>query len=107
MAVVLYINKGVNRSMEFKGLKGQYIWYLAGGLMGTLLLFAIMYVCHVNNYICTCIAFVTGGGSIWVAYRLSDKYGEFGLMKRSARRSVPKVLKSYSRSFFCVEKKLE
>ncbi|HMT97439.1 MAG TPA: DUF4133 domain-containing protein, partial [Ferruginibacter sp.] len=29
---VYQINKGINRSIEFKGLKAQYIWYLGGGL---------------------------------------------------------------------------
>jgi hypothetical protein len=29
-------------------------------------------------------------------YRLSHRYGEFGLMKKIARKAVPKVIKSYS-----------
>ena len=28
---------------------------------------------------------MTGGSTISIAYRLSNKYGEFGLMKRMAR----------------------
>lgn len=100
MATVYQVNKGINRSMEFKGLKAQYIWYLAGGLMGSLLLFSIMYVCKVNDYVCMIVAFGAGGGSISLAYRLSNKYGEHGLMKKMAKRNVPKVLKSYSRKMF-------
>lgn len=86
--------------MEFKGLKAQYIWYLAGGLIGSLLLFAILYVLKVNNYFCIVVAFCAGGGSIWTAYRLSNRYGQYGLMKRMAKGSIPKVLKSYSRRMF-------
>jgi len=86
--------------MEFKGLKAQYIWYLGGGLVGSLLLFAILYLAKVNNYICMAVAFGTGGGSIRFAYQLSNKYGEHGLMKRMARGGVPRVLKSYSRKPF-------
>nr|WP_262712406.1 DUF4133 domain-containing protein [Arachidicoccus ginsenosidivorans] len=33
------INKGVNRAIEFRGLKAQYIYYLAVGLAVLLLLF--------------------------------------------------------------------
>jgi len=97
---VYHVNKGINKSMEFKGLKAQYIWYLAGGLVGSMLLFAILYVSKINNYICIAVAFGAGGGSIGFAYKLSDKYGEHGLMKRMAKGGIPKVLKSYSRKLF-------
>lgn len=100
MATVYRVNRGINKSMEFKGLKAQYIWYLAGGIMGSLLLFAILYVVKVNNYICIVVAFGAGGSSIGIAYKLSNKYGEHGLMKRMARRYIPKVLKSHSRKGF-------
>jgi len=100
MAAVYQVNRGINKSMEFKGLKAQYIWYLAGGLVGSLLIYAILYVSKVNNYICMFVAFACGGTSIGVAYRLSNKYGQYGLMKLRARRAVPKVLKSYSRKVF-------
>ena len=97
---VYHVNKGINKSMEFKGLKAQYIWYLAGGLVGSMLLFAILYVSKINNYVSIAVAFGAGGGSIGFAYKLSDKYGEHGLMKRMAKGSIPKVLKSYSRKVF-------
>ena len=32
------INKGINRPLEFKGLKAQYIWYLGAGLLVLLVL---------------------------------------------------------------------
>ena len=41
---VYQINKGINKSIEFKGLKAQYIWYFAGGVIALLILFAIMYI---------------------------------------------------------------
>ena len=74
--------------------------HLAGGLVGSMLLFAILYVSKINNYVCIAVAFGAGGGSIGFAYKLSDKYGEHGLMKRMAKGSIPKVLKSYSRKVF-------
>lgn len=100
MAAVYQVNRGINKSMEFKGLKAQYIWYLAGGLVGSLLIYAVLYVVKVNNYLCMAVAFGAGGSSIGIAYRFSNKYGEHGLMKRRARRGVPKVLKSNSRKVF-------
>ena len=41
---VYRINKGINRSIEFKGLKAQYIWYLGGGVVALLIVFAAMYL---------------------------------------------------------------
>lgn len=38
------INKGINQSIEFKGLKAQYIWYLGGGVVGLMILFAILFL---------------------------------------------------------------
>ena len=40
---VYSVNKGINKSIEFKGLKAQYIWYLGGGVVALLILFAILY----------------------------------------------------------------
>lgn len=45
---VYTINKGINKPVEFKGLKAQYIWYLGGGLIMLLILFAILYICGVT-----------------------------------------------------------
>jgi len=39
---IYQINKGINKPIEFKGLKAQYIWYLGGGLVALLVLFAII-----------------------------------------------------------------
>lgn len=94
------INKGVNKSIEFRGLKAQYIWYLGVGLVGLLILFAILYVAGINTYICLLI--ILGSGFFlfsWV-YKLSNTYGEFGMMKRAARRMLPKVITNYSRDVF-------
>lgn len=94
------INKGANKSIEFRGLKAQYIWYLAGGLLGLMILFAILYVLGVNTYIC--LAIILGAGLFlftWV-YRLSNTYGEYGMMKKTARRMIPRVIRCNSRCAF-------
>lgn len=100
MASVYSINKGINQPVIFKGLKAQYIWYLGGGIVGLLILFAILYIIGVNTFVCLGIALV--GGSflfIWV-YRLSNKYGEFGMQKKAARRLLPAVIRNNNRKLF-------
>lgn len=101
MAASIYtINKGVNKSIEFKGLKAQYIWYLAGGLLGLLILFAILYVVGLNTYICLIIIIGCGAVLFTQVYRMSKTYGAYGLMKKAAKRKVPQVIKCHSRKMF-------
>ena len=49
---VYQINKGINQSIEFKGLKAQYIWYLGGGVVALLIVFAVMYIIGLPTYLC-------------------------------------------------------
>ena len=94
------INKGINKPIEFKGLKAQYIGYLGGGLLALLILFVVLYICGVNTFICLGIILIAGTGLFMYVYRLSHKYGEHGMMKTIAKRSIPTVIKSYSRKVF-------
>lgn len=97
---VYQINKGINKSIEFRGLKAQYIWYLGGGLIALLVLFAIMYIIGLNTFICLAVIAVAGTFLFIYTYRLSNTYGEYGMMKKLAKRSVPKTVKSNSRKQF-------
>ena len=96
MNSVYHINKNINKPIEFKGLKAQYIWYLSGGLVVLLLLFAALYICGVNMFICLFIVSVLGTLLFINVYKLSKLYGEYGLMKKIAKRGVPKIIKSRS-----------
>nr|WP_114941485.1 DUF4133 domain-containing protein [Mucilaginibacter endophyticus] len=94
------INKGINKSIEFHGLRAQYIWYFAGLMAALMTLFAALYIIGAGTIICFIIcgpAAVFGSMKI---FALSRKYGEHGLMKAMARKQVPRVLKSYGRRFF-------
>lgn len=97
---VYAINKGMNKPLEFKGLKAQYIWYLGGGLLVLLVLFAILYICGVNTFVCLALILLLGALLFLYVYRLSHRYGEHGMMKALARKNVPRVVKSYSRKTF-------
>jgi hypothetical protein len=100
MSSVYFINKGINKSMEFRGLRAQYIAYLAVGLVGLLVLFAILYIAGVNTYICLSLILGSGTALVTYTFRLSHKYGRYGLMKKRARSSLPDYLKSRSRKPF-------
>jgi hypothetical protein len=93
---VYSINKGINKSIEFRGLKAQYIWWLGGGLVALMVLFAIMYIIGVNVFICLIIIVSSATALFIKTYQLSRNYGEYGLMKKMAAKAIPKVIKSYS-----------
>ena len=86
------INKGIGRTVEFKGLKAQYLFVFAGGLLGTLILVMILYMAGVNSYICLFLG--TGGASliVWQTFSLNQKYGEHGLMKIGAIKRHPRYI---------------
>ena len=101
MSTSLYTNnKGINKPIEFKGLKAQYIWFLGGGLLALLILFAVLYICGVNTFICLGLILFLGTVLFLHVYRLSHKYGQYGMMKKAARRGIPHVVKIYSRKTF-------
>jgi hypothetical protein len=102
---VYQINKGINKSIEFKGLKAQYIWYLGGGLLVLLILYAVMYISGVPSFVCVGIIVVAGTGLVIKVYALSNKYGAHGMMKAVAGRSIPKAVKNYSRDVFMFQSK--
>ena len=100
---VYLINKGINQSIEFKGLKAQYIWYLGGGIVLLLALYSAMYIVGLPSIFCVICIGLLGGILVVKIYRLSHKYGEHGLMKALAKRQVPKSVKTYSRKVFIME----
>ena len=100
MSSVYSINKGINRPIMFRGLKGQYIGYLAGGLVSLVVLFAILYISGVNTYTCLIVIFGLGTALVYTVSRLSHKYGTHGLLKRNAKRQLPDYLWFNSRHLF-------
>ena len=101
MATSVYnINKGINKPIEFKGLKAQYIGYLGAGLVVLLVLFSVMYIIGVNMFICLGLILILGTLLFVFVYNISNKYGQYGLMKKAAKRSIPSNVLCGSRNLF-------
>lgn len=86
------INKGIGRSVEFQGLKSLYLFIFAGGLLALFVLFVILYMAGVNQWICIGFGGTSASILVWQTFSLNKKYGEHGLMKRSALHSHPRYL---------------
>ena len=89
-----HINKGIGRTVEFKGLKAQYLFIFAGGLLSILILVMILYMVGTNTYICLVTGALLASLIVWKTFALNSKYGEHGLMKLSAARKHPKYILS-------------
>jgi len=96
------INKGIGRPAEFQGLKAQYLFIFAGGLLGLFVLFVILYMAGVNQWVCIGFGVVSALILVYGVFYLNGKYGQFGLMKLQAKRSRPGFIinrKSFSKLF--------
>ena len=54
------INKGVGRTVEFKGLKAQYLFLFAGGLLAVFILVVVLHLCGISQIACLVIGVVGG-----------------------------------------------
>lgn len=86
------INKGVGRTVEFKGLKAQYLYLFAGGLLAVFFLVVILYLCGVSHIACLVIGIVGATLVVWQTFAMNRKYGQYGLMKKGAVRMHPRYL---------------
>ena len=86
------INKGIGRTVEFKGLKAQYLFIFAGGLLGLLIVVMIMYMAGVSTYFCLGLGGISASLLIWQTFSLNRKYGEHGLMKLGANKKHPQYI---------------
>jgi Domain of unknown function (DUF4133) len=101
MANSIYqINKGINKAIEFRGLKAQYIGYLAGGLVGLMILFAVLYICGIPTLICLPLILALGTILFMTVYKYSHKYGQYGLLKKAAKGNLPASIRCRSKKLF-------
>jgi hypothetical protein len=100
MSLIYQINKGVGRPISFKGLQGQYIGYLAVGLVLLLIGFVVGYISGVSLYVLLPGVLGLGGGLFTLVGWLSKRFGVHGLGKLLAKRGLPRCLVFRSRKVF-------
>lgn len=91
------INKGVGREVEFKGLRAQYLFIFAFGLLAVFVVFVIMYTAGIGLW--TCIGFGVSAATavVWLTFSLNRRFGSHGLMKLLAARQHPRRILSRKR----------
>lgn len=100
MSSIYQINKGINKPIEFNGLHGQYIAYLAAGLVLLLISFALLYILGAPLVLVMPLILGLGGGLFFLVTGLSKRFGVHGLSKYMAKRGLPVYVKFSSRRVF-------
>ena len=100
MNSIYQINKGINKAIEFRGLKAQYIGYLAAGLVALMILFAVLYISGVPTLFCLPLILTLGTALFMAVYRYSHKYGQYGLLKKAAKKAIPESIRFRSLKLF-------
>lgn len=101
------VNKGIGRSVEFKGLKAQYLFIFVGGLLALFVLFVILYMIGIDQWICIGFGVVSASVLVWQTFALNARYGEHGLMKLGATKSYPRYLLNRRRISRLIKKRKE
>ena len=78
--------------MEYKGLKAQYLFIFAGGLILDFVIFVILYPCGVPQWFCLAFGLSTASILVWLTFHLNAKYGRYGLMKLGASKYRPRYI---------------
>lgn len=93
------IYRGVEQDMEFKGFKAQFLVWMGLVLLGSIILFSILYAMGLPLIpdLALCVGLVMGLGSRIV--RMGKTLGKHGLMKIQAHRRLPLALKIRDRGF--------
>ena len=79
------VNRGIGKPVEFKGLKSQYLFIFAGGLLAVFVVFIVLFMAGVNQWVCIVLL-------VWQTFRLNARYGTYGLMKIAARKRHPRFI---------------
>lgn len=73
-------------------LKSQYLFIFAGGLLAVFVVFIVLFMAGVNQWLC--IGFIVSASLllVWQTFRLNTRYGTHGLMKAAARKRHPRFI---------------
>ena len=75
-----------------QGSEGAVPVIFAGGLLALFVVFVIMYIAGISQWICIGFGVTAASALVWLTFHLNAKYGEHGLMKLSAVKYHPRYI---------------
>ena len=88
-------------------MKAQYLFIFVGGLLTLFVLFVILYMIGIDQWICIGFGVVSASVLVWQTFALNARYGEHGLMKLGATKSHPRYLLNRRRISRLIKKRKE
>ena len=73
-------------------MESQYLFVFAAGLLAVFVVFVILYMAGVNQWVCIGFGVTAATLLVWLTFRLNAKYGTHGLMKAAARKRHPRFI---------------
>lgn len=89
MSAYYTINKGTGKTVEFKGLRSQYLTRMVIIVLGMFFFFLILHAVGVPDLISIALVAGSGLGAISHVVSANRKYGQHGLAKLQASRAIP------------------
>ena len=81
-----------DRRIDVYKRQAQYLFIFCGGLLALFVLFVILYMVGIDQWICIGFGAASSSLLVWQTFALNARYGEHGLMKLGAARSHPRYL---------------
>jgi Domain of unknown function (DUF4133) len=90
--MIVEVHRGVDEEISFKGIKGRYLYMLAAGIGGTIILLLFLYMLGINSVFVFIGAFLICLFFYYQTKVLSDKYGANGHITNQHERLNPKAI---------------
>ncbi len=93
-------NKGINKTAEFKGVKGTFIPILLGNFMFNFIFLAILQFCNISGWVTYTLAIGLFFGTFGFLFWFVKRFGEYGFWKFLAFKKQPKQITNNSSAIF-------
>lgn len=89
------IHRGADNEIEFRGLRGLYFYYTAGGLIASVFATLFGYVLGVPILLAILLLVVGTGTTLFWCYSRNNRYGRWGAVKQQVQQMKPSFVCQY------------
>lgn len=90
------IFRGADNEIEFRGLRGLYFYYAAGGLITSVFATLFGYILGAPILLAVLFLLIGSGGTLTWCYSRNNRYGRWGAVKQQVRQLKPAFVCQYN-----------
>ena len=87
--------RGADNEIEFRGLRGRYFYYAAGGLVASVFATLLGYVLGAPILLAILLLLLGSSGTLFWCYSRNNKFGRWGAVKQQVRQLKPAYVCQY------------